>query len=136
MNRNELLEDAFLEDGLIIKDFKLRNFSAGTLTLCRKLKLSLFTEEKKAEEISDEESLLQLATFAWMQSAPIADVLRHVREGTYADEVELFSFGLALDSLGELTKQIKRLAAQSAAAIVKVQPKKNGAKAEDAPPNS
>lgn len=114
----------------------MRPFSIGTLTLCRRLKLSLFTDEAKVEEISDEDSLLQLATFAWMQSAPLADVRRHLREGTYEDEVDLFSFGLSLESLSQLTQQIKRLAAQSAAAIVKVQPKKNGAKDEAEPPNS
>lgn len=136
MKREEHLEGAFLEDTIQIQDLKLRPFSIGTLNLCRRLKLTLFTGDVKATELSDEDSLHQLTTFAWMQSAPIPEVLKHTREGTHAAQVDEFAFGLSMESLSELTQQIARLAKQSAAAVVKVEPKKGGAKQEDEPPNS
>lgn len=135
MKREEHLEEAFLEDTIQIKDLKLRPFSIGTLNLCRRLKLTLFTGDAKDADLSDDDKLNQLATFAWMQSAPIPEVLKHTREGTHAAQVDEFAFGLSMESLSELTQQIARLAKQSAAAVVKVEPKK-GAKKEDEPPNS
>jgi hypothetical protein len=138
MKRDDLLEEAFLEGPIQIQDLKLRPFSIGTLNLCRKLKLTLFTGDANASDLSDEDSLHQLTTFAWMQSAPIPEVLKHTREGTHAAQVEEFAFGLSMESLSDLTQQIARLAKQSAAAVVKVEPKpkKDGGKEEGEPPKS
>lgn len=136
--REDHLEAAFLEGGVKIPGLTLRPFSLGTLNLCRRLKLSLFTDDKgDKKKLSDDDSMNQLVVFAWMQSAPLPEVLAHVREGTWEAAVEEFSFGLSVDSITALTGQIARIAQQSAAAVVDVQSKpteKGGEK--DAPPNS
>lgn len=139
-SRESQLESAFLEGGVSVPGIAMRPFSLGTLNLCKRLKLSLFIEEDdgtKKAELSEDDTMHQLTTFAWMQTAPLPEVLAAVREDKWREKVELFAFDLSVDTVTALTSEIERIAGQSNAAAVKVA-KKPGDTAEDkdAPPNS
>ena len=71
------LEAAFAEDPApaMVGGNRLRPFSLGTLNLCRQLKLTLFTDAQADEQLTEEERQRQIAAFAWMQSAPLKEVL-------------------------------------------------------------
>jgi len=139
MKREDQLEAAFLEAGLNVPGLTMRPFSLGTLNLCKKLKLSLFVEDKSAEkvELDEDATLDQLIAFAWLQSQPLPEVLAAVRGNKWREAVELFAFTLSADTITALGAEIQRISAQSNAAAVEVIAKpaeKDGEK--DAPPNS
>lgn len=135
--RESKLEAAFLEGGVNVPGLSMRPFSLGTLSLCKRLNLSLFIDggEKQKAELSEDETMEQLAAFAWMQSAPLPEVLAAVRENQWREKVEIFAFDLSVEAITALTGEITRIAAQSDAAAVEVK-KKPADKPEDAPPNS
>ena len=117
--RTQQLEAAYAEDTTIsfVGSNRLRPFSLGTLNLCRQLKLSLFTEPEAENELADEERQHQLAVFAWMQSAPLKEVLAAVRAGTWKDAVAEFEFSLSVDTMPTLVAEIGRIASLAAAAV-------------------
>jgi len=132
------LEAAFAEDSAPTHaaGCRLRPFSLGTLNLCRQLKLTLFTDPQADEHLSEEERQRQIAAFAWMQSAPLKDVLAAVRVGTWQDAVAEFEFNLSVDTIPSLIAEISRIASLAAAAAVEVVPKPGGEQDRDAPPKS
>ena len=136
--RTPILEAAYAEDATpaLVGSNRLRPFSLGTLNLCRQLKLTLFTEPKGETELSDEARQFQLTVFAWMQSAPLKDVLAAVRAGTWKDAVAEFEFSLSVDTLPTLIAEISRIATLAAAAAVEVVPKPGAQDDKDAPPKS
>ncbi len=81
-NRNDYLATAMIEPGeRQIGGIKLRPFSYGSMQLAYLFKLSLFTGEGDTEQ-TDEEKQRQIVTFAWMQSAPIDEVVAAVHDGS------------------------------------------------------
>jgi hypothetical protein len=136
--RTSQLEAAFAEESAptMAAACRLRPFSLGTLNLCRQLKLSLFTDPQAEEKISDEERQRQIAAFAWMQSAPLKEVLAAVRAGTWKDAVTEFEFNLSVETIPALIAEISRIATLAAAAAVEVVPKPGGEQDRDAPPKS
>ena len=75
--RTDLQTDSFIEPQAEIAGLKLRPFSAGTLTLARKLKLSVVTGEGIAD-LSNEDKQKQLTTLLFIQAAPLDTVLKAV----------------------------------------------------------
>ena len=144
-DRNEKQLDVFLEPEPQAGSLKLRPFSAGTLTLCRKLKLTMIlgsAEDKAA--LSDEEKQRQLTTFLFIQCAPVETVKKAAkvaREDFSAFEDQyLLDFELNLP-VGAMTHAIEQLAAgieQVGIAQFETVPRDQSASGapEKAPPNA
>jgi hypothetical protein len=106
--------------------------------------LTLFSGESKdtdegEEEDADEdgfsdEQLFDLSAFFWSHSTPVKDVLTHVRNDTWRDEVEEFAMDVPMHKMTELTKEINRMSALAEAAAVEVVEKASDTADEDAPP--
>lgn len=143
-----------LLDGLTIT---LRPFTFGSVALAKKLGLDMFSgkedkdKEEEHEEISKELSALEdeieeeedlsdevmqeLATFFWMQSQPVKEVLGHVRSGTWKNEAEEFAHYIPLHKMAELLKETNRISEMAASAAVDIAPKGDSTGDEDAPKN-
>lgn len=142
--RTEKQIDAMIDPAPHAGPLKLRPFSAGTLTLCRKLKLTMIlgsAEDKAA--LSDEEKQRQLTTFLFIQSAPVETVKRAAklaREDLAAFEDQyLLDFELNLP-VGAMTQAVEQLAAgieKIGAAQFETVPRDGGGSVQDkAPPNA
>jgi hypothetical protein len=133
--REQILEDAFTEPGTEVAGLKLRPFSLGTLNLCRRLKLTLFTGQPEAE-LSDDEKQRQIIAFLFLQSRPLDEVLRAVRSPDFDDEHLLpFSLTLPLSAIPEAVAEIQRIMDSAGAAVVEIEAKP-GCKSDSPPPNS
>src|SRR5207248_1500751 len=114
-DRTEKQLDVFVEPAPQAGSLKLRPFSAGTLTLCRKLKLTMIlgsAEDKAA--LSDEEKQRQLTTFLFVQCAPVETVKKAAKvareDFTAFEDQYLLDFELSLP-VGAMTQAIEQLAA-------------------------
>lgn len=139
--RQDRLEEAFLDGPILVSKFKLRPFSLGTLSLARRLSLTLFTgpldgKDETPEVLSDEEMQRQMVVFAWMQSAPLNEVLASVKDGSWKDKVEAFEFELEVGLLPSLLSEVSRIAEISKVAAVDVQKKPGDGTEKDQPGNS
>ena len=143
--RTETQLDTFIEPPAQVGTLILRPFSAGTLTLCRKLGLTLIVggaEEKAA--ITEEEKQRQITTFIFIQSAPLDDVLRAAKlarkDRTAFEEDILLPFELSLpvEVMVQAMEQIAGNAEQIASAQFDAVPKDGASSAprETPPPNS
>ena len=130
--RTQQLEAAFAEGPARIGELRLRPLSFGTINLCRQLSLTLFLDEQA--DLPDEEKQRQLIAFAWIQSAPLSEVLEAVRNGRMQERVDEFAFSLSIDMLPALMAEVSRISRLAAAAAVEVMPKP-GDREEGAPPN-
>lgn len=107
----------------------IRPFTFGSLTLAQKIGLTIFTgEEEVPEDEQNEDSLdlrmlEQLKAFFWMQSKPIPEVLKAVREGTWQDAVEEFGMYLPMHKMHEMMQEVNRISSMTAEAAVDVLPK-------------
>ena len=131
--RTPQLEAAFAEGPAHIGDLRLRSLSFGTINLCRQLNLSLFLDEQV--ELPDEEKQRQLIAFAWIQSAPLPEVLEAVRSRKVQERLDEFAFSLSIDMLPGLMVEVARISKLAAAAAVEVMPKPGDRDEEGAPPN-
>lgn len=134
--RTRKLEAAFAdpaETATMIAGLHLRPFSLGTLNVCRQLELTLFLDGEA--ELGDEEKQRQIVAFAWVQSAPLTEVLAALRNGTAHEKIAEFEFQLDVAALPELITEIQRISELAAAAAVEVAPKPGRSGEEDAPPN-
>jgi len=132
-------EDILLETGNSAAGIELRPFTFGTLQLCRKLGLDIFTGEREASETEDgdfdDDSLIQIQTFIWMQSQPLKQVLRAVKNGSWEDEVLEFAFGLELADMNEIMASINEIGDVATTAVDVVEkPEREGEKGEGTPP--
>ena len=134
-------EDILLETGNQAAGIELRPFTFGTLQLCRKLGLDIFTGEREASEGEDggfdADSLGQIQTFIWLQSQPIKDVLRAVKNKTWEDAVLEFAFCLEIADMEEIMSSINEIGDVATTAVDVVEkPETDSAKSEGAsPPN-
>lgn len=115
----------------------LRPFTFGSLTLCKKLGLTMFSGEgddeddespdldgvEDQDEDLDDESLFQMQTFFWMQTQPVNEVLGAVRSENWKDRVEEFGFVLPVHEMGSMMKEINRISKMTADAAVDIIPK-------------
>lgn len=109
----------------------MRQFTIGTLSLCKQLKLSMFTGEGENPELDNQK---QVMTFAWMQSAPLREVLQAVRYNKWLEAVEEFEFNFLPSQISEILEEVARVSESIKVATVQVE-QKPGSSAEDAPPN-
>ena len=143
--RTEKQLDVFIEPAPVAGPLAMRAFSAGTLTLCRKLGLTMIlggADEKAA--LSDEEKQRQITAFLFIQAAPIETVKKAAklaREDRAAFEDEyLLDFELNLP-VGAMAKAVEQLAAGVegiGAAQFETIPREDGGggRKESPPPNS
>ena len=132
----------------------LRPFTFGSVALAKRLGLEMFsgesddeeeTKEKveedlkaleneiEEEEISDE-VMQELATFFWMQSQPVPEVLSAVRDGSWELKAEEFAHYIPIHKIAELLGETNRISQMASLAAVDVAPR-DGTSDEDAPPN-
>lgn len=143
--RSEKQIDVFIEPAPEAGPLKLRPFSAGTLTLCRKLKLTMIlgTAEDKAA-LSDEEKQRQLTTFLFLQCAPLETVKKAAKlareDMTAFEDQYLLDFELNLP-VGAMAQAVEQLASgieHVGAAQFETVPREDGSggRVETPPPNS
>lgn len=113
---------------LDVAGLKLRPFSVGSYNLINRLGIDL-TATDEAQQMRN------LAAVAWMQSAPIPQVLRAVHSGKADEAIDEFMFSIDLSRIGELGAELNRIGEQIAAATFDVEAKP-GDKEESTPPNS
>ena len=123
----------------------LRPFSAGTLTLCRALGLTMVMggDKEQTETLSHEDKQRQLTTFLFIQSQPLDVVKKAVklaREDRQAFEDEYllpFEMELPVTAMFEAMKQIEANLTSIEAAQIEVlaRPGGRGKEAAQPPPN-
>lgn len=109
-------DDAFFDGPVNVGSLRLRPFSIGSMTACRKLGLTLFMGEGDA--LTTEEMQRQVVAFAWLQSAPLATVQRALREGTADEYIARFEFEVMPGDLKKLEAEINRISELAAVAAV------------------
>ena len=120
----------------------LRPFSAGTLTLCRALGLTMITgaTKEQIEAMSADEKQRQLTTFLFIQSQPLDVVKKAVktaRENRAAFEEEYllpFELELPVTAMFEAMQQLEQSLVSIEAAQIEVLPRPGGGKKEATPP--
>ena len=136
--------DAFIEPAPESSGLKLRPFSAGTLTLCRALGLTMITgaSKEQLEGMSADDKQRQLTTFLFIQSQPLdvvkkaAKLARENRE-SFEDEYLLpFELELPVTAMFTAITQLEANLATIEAAQIEVISRPGGSKKEaQAPPN-
>ena len=130
--RTEKQLDVFIEPSPEAGPLKLRSFSAGTLTLCRKLGLTMIlgsANDKTA--LTEVEKQRQITTFLFIQAVPIETVKKAAK---------LAREDMADLPVGAMAQAVEQLATgidQVAAAQFETVPREDsGARQESPPPNS
>jgi len=131
MTRSQENEQSFTDGTKLVAGITLRPFTIGTLSLCRQLKLSMFTGEGDG---SGQDNQRQIMAFAWAQSAPLAQVLQATRSGKWVEAVEEFEFSVLPSQINEIVNEVNRVSLAVKAATVEVEQKPSSG-TEDAPPN-
>jgi len=134
--------DAFVEPAPTAGGITMRPFSAGTLTLCRVLGLSMITgaSKEELEALSADEKQRQLTTFLFVQSQPLDLVKKAVkaaRENRAAFEEEYllpFELELPVTAMFETMQQLEQSLGSIEAAQIEVLPRPGGCKKEATPP--
>ena len=129
-------EQTFIEPPAEIAGLTLRPFSLGSLSICRRAKLTMLTGEAKPEELDDDAKQQQIVAFLYIQSQPILEVLKAIKDPEFmGNHVLPFAMTLPLSAIPAAVAEIQRIMDAASAAYVEVQPKPDD-KPEDAPPNS
>ena len=115
-------------DMLDVAGLHLRPFSIGTFNLLQRLGIKLDGNQSESEQMRN------LASLAWIQSAPIPEVLKAVHAGKAHEAIDAFMFTIDLSRVGELSVELNRIGEQVAAASFSVEPKP-GQQEETPPPN-
>ena len=148
MNADEKTQtnlDTFVEPPPSAGGLTLRPFSAGTLTLCRSLGLTMITgaTKEQIEAMPADEKQRQLTTFLFIQSQPLDVVKKAVkaaRENRAAFEEEYllpFELELPVTAMFETMHQLEQSLVSIEAAQIEVLPRPGGRSKEVAspPPN-
>jgi hypothetical protein len=90
-------------ESLEVAGLRLRPFSIGTYNLIQRLKIKL------DGELPDAEQMRNIAAIAWIQSAPIPEVLRAVHTGKSDEAIDAFMFSIDLSRIGELSSELNRI---------------------------
>jgi hypothetical protein len=115
-------------DTLDVAGLKMRPFSIGSFHLMQRLGITI------DGTLSEADQMRNLAAIAWLQSAPISDVLRAVHTGKADEAIDAFMFSIDLSRVGELSAELNRIGEQVSAASFSVEAKP-GDKEENTPPN-
>lgn len=113
---------------LEVAGLRLRPFSIGTYNLIQRLKIKLDSDLPEAEQMRN------LAAIAWIQSAPISEVLRAVHNGKSDEAIDAFMFSIDLSRIGELSSELNRIGEAVSSASFGVEAKPSD-KEESTPPN-
>ena len=141
-DRTQQNVDAFIEPAPESSGLKLRPFSAGTLTLCRALGLTMITgaSKEQLDALTADEKQRQLTTFLFIQSQPLDVVKKAVklaRENREAfDDEYLLPFELELPVTAMFTAmaQLENNLTAIEAAQIEVVTRPSGSKKEATPP--
>lgn len=134
--REAALTKGFHGEGTVkLAGHELRPFTFGSFTLCRRLGLTLFTQEGAADELDEDEVMKQLAAFFWIQSQPVEQVLSAVRGGTAELSIEAFQFDIPVHALPAIMRRVNELSKLASEAAVEIEEKPDSGEGEDAPPN-
>lgn len=134
--------DTFIAPAPEASGLTLRPFSAGTLSLCRALGLTMITgaSKEQLEAMSADEKQRQLTTFLFIQSKPLNVVKKAVklaRENRAAFEEEYllpFELELPVTAMFETMTQLEKSLVSIEAAQVEVLQRPGGGKREATPP--
>ena len=134
--------DTFIAPAPEASGLTLRPFSAGTLSLCRALGLTMITgaSKEQLEAMSADEKQRQLTTFLFIQSQPLDVVKKAVkiaREDRAAFEEEYllpFELELPVTAMFETMTQLEKSLVSIEAAQVEVMQRPGGGKREATPP--
>ena len=119
----------FLEpDTLEVAGLRLRPFSIASFNLIQRLGIKLDSAQTDAEQMRN------LAALAWIQSAPIPEVIKSVHSGKANESIDAFMFTIDLSRVGELSSELNRIGEAVNAASFGVEAKP-GDKEESTPPN-
>lgn len=119
----------FLEpDTLEVAGLRLRPFSIASFNLIQRLGIKLDSAQTDAEQMRN------LAALAWIQSAPIPEVIKSVHSGKANESIDAFMFTIDLSRVGELSSELNRIGEAVSAASFGVETKP-GDKEESTPPN-
>ena len=114
----------------------LRPFTLGSLQAARKLGLKMFAEEISEEEMEPGQEEREMVAFAWIQSAPLSEVLGSLRKGT--DEawakIDEFAWGLDMEKFHLFSKELEKLGMMVSETIVEVVPKEQAGDNKETPP--
>ena len=136
-NLRTLIEPAPVAGGL-----KLRPFSAGTLTLCRALGLTMITgaSKEQLEAMSADDKQRQLTTFLFIQSQPLEVVKKAAKlaredRPEFEDEYLLpFELELPVTAMFEAMTQLEANLTAIEAAQIEVLPRPAAGRQETQPP--
>ena len=145
MNTDERTQeniDTFVEPAPSAGGITLRPFSAGTLTLCRALGLTMITgaSKEQLEAMSPEDKQRQLTTFLFIQSQPLdvvkkaVKVARENRAAFDEDYLLPFELDLPVTAMFETMTQLEKGLASIEAAQIEILPRPGGGKKEATPP--
>ena len=143
-DRTEKQLDVFIEPTPEAGALRLRPFSAGTLTLCRKLGLTMIlgSAEDKAV-LTDEEKQRQITTFLFIQAAPLETVKKAAKlaredMAAFEDQYLLdFELNLPVGAMAQAVEQLATGIDQVGVAQFETVPREDGgARPESPPPNS
>ena len=134
--------ESFIEPTPEIETLKLRPFSAGTLTLCRALGLTMITgaSPEQLEAMSAHDKQRQLSTFLFIQSQPLEVVKKAVqlaRENHQAFEDEYllpFELELPVTAMFAAMHQLEESLGAIEAAQIEVVARPKGTGKEPTPP--
>ena len=145
MNTDERTQtnlDTFITPATEAGGITLRPFSAGTLTICRALGLTMVGggEKEQVEALSADEKQRQLTTFLFIQSQPLDVVKKAVklaRENRQAFEDDYllpFELELPVTAMFTAMQQLENNLTAIEAAQIEVITRPSGSKKEPTPP--
>ncbi len=134
--------DTFISPATETGGITLRPFSAGTLTICRALGLSMVVggDKEQVEALSADDKQRQLTTFLFIQSQPLDVVKKAVklaRENRQAFEDEYllpFELELPVTAMLAAMQQLENNLSAIEAAQIEVITRPSGSKKEPTPP--
>jgi precorrin-4 methylase len=140
--RTETNIESFIAPAAETGSITLRPFSAGTLTICRALGLSMVVggDKEQVEALSADDKQRQLTTFLFIQSQPLDVVKKAVklsRENRQAFEDEYllpFELELPVTAMFTAMQQLEQNLTAIEAAQIEVITRPSGSKKEPTPP--
>ena len=145
MNADERTQtnlDTFIAPVAETGGITLRQFSAGTLTICRALGLSMVVggDKEQVEALSADDKQRQITTFLFIQSQPLDVVKKAVKlarenRQAYEDEYLLpFELELPVTAMFTAMQQLEQNLTAIEAAQIEVITRPSGSKKESTPP--
>jgi hypothetical protein len=133
-DRTQTNIDTFITPAAEAGGITLRPFSAGTLTICRALGLTMVVggDKEQVEALSADDKQRQLTTFLFIQSQPLDVVKKAVklaRENRQAFELEL-----PVTAMFTAMQQLENNLTAIEAAQIEVITRPSGSKKEPTPP--